>query len=84
MLQSRCLLQTFNPEATVARVQNPQPGNRYKIVCIDGGNPQREIEFVFVNVTRNGRKEVEVSGEQKTVGDFCDLCQPWACEIHTV
>ena len=68
----------------MARVKDPQPGNHYKVICIDNQTPHREKKFKFLNVTRDGRFELEVDGDRRVVADFCELCRPWACEVHDI
>lgn len=65
------------------RVSNPQPGNRYKVVCADDKIPHKEIIFTFINISSGGY-EIDVDGVRQTVGHFCDLCKPWACEVHSI
>lgn len=67
----------------MAQVSNPQPGNKYKAICADGQSPHKEVVFTFLNVTRDGRYEIEVDNERQIVSSFCSLCHPWTCEIHT-
>lgn len=66
------------------RAKNPQPGNTYKVICLDNRQPHKEVVFVFVNATRGGQFEVEIDGQRTVVGSFCDLCKPWTCEVHTI
>ncbi len=66
------------------RLTNPQPGNKYKVVCMDEKKLHKEVEFTFINITTNDQYQVKVNGATEILGDFCDLCTPWACEIHTV
>lgn len=68
----------------MARVSHPQPGEKYKVICIDNQSPHKEVEFTFLNISIKGGFEIEVDGKRKEVGSFCDLCYPWACEIHTI
>ncbi len=68
----------------MARVKSPQPGNSYKVVCADNQIPCKEVEFKFVNVTRDGGYEIEVAGQRRIVGHFCELCHPFACEVRSV
>jgi len=68
----------------VALIKHPQPGNIYKVICIDGRQPRKEVVFTFVNVTGSGQFEIDVEGKKMVVGSFCDLCEPWACEVHSV
>ncbi len=66
------------------RVHNPQPGYKYKVVCQDCKTPHKEVIFTFVNIAPGRGYEIEVNGVRKIVGDFCDLCRPWACEVHNI
>lgn len=68
----------------MARIKNPQPGNTYKVICMDDQKPHKEVVFRFINATSGGQFEIEIEGETTTVGSFCDLCKPWACEVHSV
>ena len=63
---------------------NPQPGKTYKVICADDQDPHKEVIFTFINITPDGRYEIKVNGEVMVVGDFCQLCHPWACEVHSI
>ncbi len=66
------------------RVRKLKPGKKYKLVCKDNETSHKEIIFTYVNASPGGGYEIEVKGVRKTVGDFCDLCKPWACEVHSI
>ena len=59
-----------------------QPGNEYKVVCIDNKNPHKEFTFKFVNFTKDGKFEIEIEGVPRTVGDFATLCGGFACDFY--
>ena len=67
----------------MARV-SPQPGNTYKVICADGKAPNKEVIFKVINIINSGQFEIEVDGERKIVSDFCQLCSPYACEVHRI
>ena len=66
------------------RISNPKPGNIYKVVCADDKTPHKQVFFTFVNISPGGSFEIEVAGVRQTVGHFCDLCKPLACEVHSI
>ena len=61
---------------------SPQPGKRYRLICLDGNIPHREIDLLFVNVIFGVGYEVEVAGVRQVIGDFSVLSAPWAYELQ--
>ena len=68
----------------MARVSDPQPGNTYRIICADRLDPHKTFVFRFVNMTRDGRFDIEVDGERMIVGSLCKLCGEYSCEVWDV
>lgn len=66
------------------RISNPQPGNTYKVIYVDDNKLLKEVVFTFINIIPGRGFEIEVAGKRQTVGHFCDLCKPWACEVHSI
>jgi len=66
------------------RVSDPQPGNFYRLICMDNKEPHKSVVFKFVNLTRDGRYDIEIEGKRQVIGELCSLCGEFSCEIWDV